>query len=151
MSRSPDLIETSQCLCLASRRTARAITRRFDSALRVHGIRATQFSLLAALALKGPQPIGALADFIGADRTTLTRNVAIAQEHGLVEMGPGTDARSHIARVTARGRQILQKAFRDWQRTQTELTQSIGTEAADNLRWVSREPGVTRTSRESKR
>ena len=90
-----DLLETKQCLCLASRRAARAITRQFDRALRAHGIRATQFTLLAALELKGPQPIGELARLLVADRTTVTRNLSVAEEQSLV--------RFVLAKTRARG------------------------------------------------
>ena len=139
------LLETTQCLCLASRRAARAITRRFDTALRPHGIRATQFTLLAALELKGPQPVGELADFMGADRTTLTRNLAVAQEQSLVAIRPGDDARSRIASITPRGRQTLTRAFPVWRRTQSELTDAIGTGTADTLRQISRGHAVHTT------
>jgi DNA-binding MarR family transcriptional regulator len=66
-----------------SRRAARAIARAFDRQLRPHGIRTTQFSLLAILELKGPQSIGSLADAVGADRTTLTRNLALLENQSL--------------------------------------------------------------------
>lgn len=78
MGTTPELIETAQCLCLASRRAARAITRAFDRELRVHGLRATQFTLLATLSLKGEQTIGELAAFIVTEKTTMLRNVALA-------------------------------------------------------------------------
>lgn len=144
----PRLADTSACLCLASRRAARAITRAFDSALRAHGLRATQFTLLAALELKGPQPIGALADFIGADRTTLTRNLAVVEEQSLVAVRSGKDARSHIAAITPRGRRTLRRAFSAWRETQEKLTKAIGVEAANNLRQLSRDPSVRNASRE---
>ena len=86
MSTTPKLTETAQCLCLASRRAARAITRVFDRELRAHGLRATQFTLLATLSLKGEQTISELAEFIDADRTTMTRNVALAEEKSFVEV-----------------------------------------------------------------
>jgi DNA-binding MarR family transcriptional regulator len=147
MTVEPDLFETVQCLCLASRRAARAITRRFDTALRPHGIKATQFTLLAALALKGPQPIGALAEFIGVDRTTLTRNLAVAGEQSLVRIGSGEDARARVASITARGRQTLRRTFSAWQATQHELTNAVGVAAADGLRRLSRKPPVLKASR----
>ncbi len=147
MTAEPDLFETVQCLCLASRRAARAITRRFDTALRPHGIKATQFTLLAALALKGPQPIGALAKFIGLDRTTLTRNLAVAAEQSLVRIDSGEDARARVASITARGRQTLRRAFSAWRETQHELTSAIGVSAAGSLRRLSRKPPVVKASR----
>ena len=145
MNAEADLFETAKCLCLASRRAARAITRRFDAALRPHGIRATQFTLLAALALKGPMPIGELADFIGADRTTLTRNLAVAAEQSLVRIGSGEDARARIASITARGRQTLRHAFPAWRKTQNDLTHAMGITAADNLRQLSRASPVRKS------
>jgi len=142
VSGDPDVIETTQCLCLASRRAARAITREFDRALRAHGIKATQFTLLATLALKGPQPIGELADFIGADRTTLTRNLAVAEGQSLVSIRPGEDARSRVASITPRGRQTLLRALSNWREVQKRLTAAIGKQAADSLRQLSGGPSV---------
>jgi DNA-binding MarR family transcriptional regulator len=147
MTAEPDLFETVQCLCLASRRAARAITRQFDTALRPHGIKATQFTLLAALALKGPQPIGALAEFIGVDRTTLTRNLAVAREQSLVRIGSGEDARARVASITARGHQTLRRAFSAWRETQHELSNAIGVVASDSLRRLSRKSPVSRIQR----
>lgn len=138
MSANQDLIETTRCLCLASRRAARTITRRFDASLRPFGIKATQFTLLAALELKGPQQVGALAEFIGAERTTLTRNLAVAEERSLVTVDPGKDARARVAAITARGRRALRRAFPAWRKTQTELTNAMGDKTADNLRRLSR-------------
>lgn len=138
MNPDPDLFETTQCLCLASRRAARVITRRFDASLRPLGIKATQFTLLAALELKGPQSVGALAEFIGAERTTLTRNLAVAEEQSLVAIRSGTDARARIASITPRGRQTLRRAFPAWRTTQAELTTAMGIKTAENLRRLSR-------------
>lgn len=137
-----DLIETTRCLCLASRRAARAITRDFDRALRVHGIRATQFTLLSALELKGPQAVGELAAFLGADRTTLTRNLAVAEEQSLVTLGRGEDARSRIVAITPKGQGVLKRAFATWRKVQAELTHGMGKEAAEGLRRLSGGPSL---------
>ncbi len=72
-----DLSLCTQCHCLAARRRARAITRHYEAKLRRHGLRATQFSILAALALAGPMPTGRLAELLGLERTTLTRSAAL--------------------------------------------------------------------------
>ena len=42
-----------QCLCFRARRVSRALTRRYDEALRPLGIQATQLTLLNAIALSG--------------------------------------------------------------------------------------------------
>jgi len=146
MNADPQLVETAQCLCLASRRAARAITRRFDVALRPYGIKATQFTLLAALALKGPQSIGALAEFMGADRTTLTRNLAVAEKQSLVKVRSGADARARIASIAVRGRLTLKRAYPAWRKTQSDLTNAIGIGTSDKLRQLSRRSPARKSS-----
>lgn len=133
-------METTQCLCLASRRAARAITRAFDRNLRSYGLRATQFTLLATLTLKGEQTVGELADFIGADRTTMTRNTTLAEEKGLVETRRHPkDARARVVAITPAGRTTLEAAFASWRQTQAQLSAAMGPEAADGLRRLASE------------
>lgn len=127
-------MECASCLCLASRRAARGITRAFDRQLRPHGIRATQFSLLVVLELKGPQSIGDLAQSLGADRTTLTRNLAVIEKQGLIQVRPGDDARARIVAITPKGRRTLTRALPSWHEAQSELTSSIGLPLANSLR-----------------
>ena len=81
---TPNLALTRHCHCLAARRQARALTRLYEQRLRPHRLRATQFSILAALTLKGPTPVTALADLLGLERTTLTRSAAVLERHGWV-------------------------------------------------------------------
>jgi DNA-binding MarR family transcriptional regulator len=131
-----ELIECAQCLCFAARRAARAITRAFDREFRRHGIRATQFTMLTALELKGPQSIGDLAEFLAVDRTTLTRNVAVAEQQGLVRTHAGEDARSRIVAIAPKGRAALRKVLPAWRKVQAALTESIGAHAADSLRRI---------------
>lgn len=137
-----DIRETTGCLSLASRRAARAITRNFDRELRAHGVRATQFSLLSALELKGPQSIGALADLLGIERTTLTRNLALVEQRRLVEIEPGDDARTRIAAITSQGRATLGDSLPTWRKVQSELTHAIGKEAAIGLRRLAGGPSA---------
>jgi DNA-binding MarR family transcriptional regulator len=132
------LAETANCLCFNSRRAARAITRAFDRELRRHGIRATQFTLLALLELKGDLSIGALAEYLAVERTTLTRNLAIAEEMELVRVRAGDDARERIVTITPKGRTTLRKAFPTWRKVQAALTAEMGNQAAESLRRVAR-------------
>ena len=135
MSPDPGLFETTRCLCLAVRRASRAITREFDQALRLHGLRATQFTLLSALHLGGSRSIGDLAEMLSADRTTLTRNLAVAEKHGWVTLrADRNDARSRIAAITTRGSRALEAALPTWRNAQQRLTETIGEQTAASLR-----------------
>ena len=143
MSPDPALFETTRCLCLAVRRASRAITREFDQALRVHGLRSTQFTLLSALHLGGPRSIGDLAEMLSADRTTLTRNLAVAEQHGWVTLrADRNDARSRIATITGRGSRALEAALPTWRDAQQRLTDTIGEQTAASLRKLAGGPCV---------
>ncbi len=132
-----DLQACAGCLCLASRRAARAITRAFDKSLRPLGIRATQFSLLAVLAGTGKLTIGELAEALGLERTTLTRNLALMEARHWVDARPGEDARARIVSITAQGRSAFKRAFPAWKQAQGAVTAMLGPAGATALRGLS--------------
>ncbi|MPZ99526.1 MAG: MarR family transcriptional regulator [Dehalococcoidia bacterium] len=118
MTTAIDLAATRNCHCLAARRTARAITRLFDEWLRPHGLRSTQFSVLAALSLKGPTPISGLAEALGLERTTLTRSAALLERNGWIAAAPSEDARERRLSLTESGLHTLEAAFPSWEAAQ---------------------------------
>jgi DNA-binding MarR family transcriptional regulator len=111
---SVDLTLTKSCPCLAARRRARAITRHFDRFLRPHDLRSTQFSVLAALALRGPTVRGRLADGLGLERTTLTRSATRLARQGWIETLETDDGRERPLALTAAGRRALDAALPAW-------------------------------------
>ncbi len=130
-----DIAECQACLCRASRRAARAITRLFERQLRPHGIHATQFTALVVLSMRGPLTIGELAKTIGVERTTLSRNLGRLEAQGWVDIAGGADdARSRIASVTRKGRVILDAALPAWRKAQSAVVAAIGDAGADALR-----------------
>jgi DNA-binding MarR family transcriptional regulator len=111
---SVDLTLTKSCPCLAARRRARAITRHFDRFLRPYDLRSTQFSVLAALALRGPTVRGRLADGLGLERTTLTRSATRLELQGWIETLETDDGRERPLALTATGRRALDAALPAW-------------------------------------
>jgi DNA-binding MarR family transcriptional regulator len=118
VSPTASLSACRDCHCLAARRQARAITRIYEAELRHCGLRATQFSVLAALALKGPTPVTAMADALGLERTTLTRIGSLLQRNGWVTSAPSGDARQRPLCLTPAGRRKLEAALPAWQSAQ---------------------------------
>ncbi len=94
------------------------MTRLYEEKLRPHGLRATQFSILAALALKGPTPTGELADLLGLERTTLTRAAKLLARNGWIAAASSKDARAHPLKLTPAGRCKLKSAFPAWKEVQ---------------------------------
>jgi DNA-binding MarR family transcriptional regulator len=121
-----DLLDCADCRCLAARRRAREITRHFEARLRRHGLRATQFSILASLALAGPTPMGELADLLGLERTTLTRGAARLEQSGWIGFERSGDRRERPLRLTASGRRKLESAYPAWKAAQDSVTGKFG-------------------------
>jgi DNA-binding MarR family transcriptional regulator len=134
----PDLLACRECLCLASRRASRAITRAFDRQLRPHGIRATQFSILVNLMERGPTTIGDLAEALGIERTTLTRNLSVVEDRGWVKIGVGhSDARSRVVTATPKGRRAVSAALPAWRRAQADAVAAVGNSGVTALHALS--------------
>lgn len=122
------------CACFNVRKAARAITQLYDDALRPSGLRATQFTLLVHLGGRGPTSVGELADHTVTDRTTLTRNLAILEERGLVEIRPGDDARVRLVELTPAGHRAVAAAVPLWEHAQDALAERLGGERVARLR-----------------
>jgi DNA-binding MarR family transcriptional regulator len=135
-----DLSDCNRCLCLASRRAARTITRAFDRHLRPHGLRVTQFTILVLLLRRRPSTIGDIADFLGLERTTLSRNLALIEAQGWVAIAPGEDARARIVSVTRKGRAAVAAALPSWRAAQDAATEAIGPSGVEALRALARAP-----------
>jgi DNA-binding MarR family transcriptional regulator len=116
-----DLLRCADCRCLAARKHARALTRHFEARLRRHGLKATQFSILASLALTGPTPMGELAELLGLERTTLTRGAALLEEKGWIGAERSDDRRARPLRLTASGRRKLESAYPAWKAAQDSV------------------------------
>jgi len=137
MTAEPAFAECMDCLCLASRRAARTITRSFDRHLRPFGLRATQFSMLVTLSLRGTSTISDLAEALGLERTTLSRNLALVEERGFVRINPGEDARSREVEITPKGMAVISKTMPAWQAAQKATVSAVGEAGAVALRKLS--------------
>lgn len=110
------------CLCLHVQRAARAVARRFDDALRPHGLTNGQFSLLVALNRPLPPSMGAVAALLAMDRTTLTANLKPLERRGLVKVAVDRrDRRNRALSLTARGKRLVAEAFPAWKCTQEAM------------------------------
>jgi DNA-binding MarR family transcriptional regulator len=115
------------CICLGLNRAARVISRRYDAAFKPLGITSGQFSILSALRQEHPVPISVLADVLGMDRTTLTRNLKPLEALGLVLGRTGErDRRVRRVTLTDAGRARLSEALSLWRGAQSDSDKRIG-------------------------
>jgi DNA-binding MarR family transcriptional regulator len=108
------LLRTRYCTCSALRRATRALTAHYEAHFRGSGLRGTQFTILSVLAQAGPQPMTRLADLLGVERTTLTRNLTVLARGGLVEWVGAKDGRIRKAALTKAGDAMLRKCLPRW-------------------------------------
>lgn len=115
-SHQTTLYVRDHCLCLATQRAARALGRRFDEALRPLDLTNGQFSLLMSLNRPEPPTIGAVAELLAMDRTTLTAALKPLERRGLVMLGVDpTDRRSRRLTLTDKGLALLGQAVPVWE------------------------------------
>jgi len=129
------------CSCFNVRKAARKLTQVYDRHLKPAGLQATQFSLLAMLA--GRQNADGilmteLAAHLGMDRTTLTRNLAVVQRPGWIEINQGADKRQRHVKLTATGKKQLRKALPLWKNAQHEIEAFLGSSSLSSFLKVTR-------------
>jgi len=121
------------CLGFNVRRASRAVAQLYDRALEPCGIKGTQFSLLNAVYLMGSPTVNRLAEVLGMDRTTLSRNLGPLEREGLVESAAGDDRRMREIRLSATGLAVLGEALPRWRQAQQSLLEALGDRRAQRL------------------
>jgi DNA-binding MarR family transcriptional regulator len=123
------------CLCLHIQRAARTLARRFDEALRPVGLTQGQFSLLTSLNRPEPPSMGAVADLLALDRTTLTANLKPLERRGLLQvMVDPRDRRSRRLTLTAAGRETLTAAAPICRREHEDVERLMRAASPDSMR-----------------
>jgi DNA-binding MarR family transcriptional regulator len=115
----------SGCTCFKLRKLTRSMSRLYDQHLATAGLKITQYSLLANAAREA-LPVTELAERLGTERTTLTRNLKPLIEAQWVALLPGADSRQRIVTITDAGRAKLAQAWPAWRAAQTEIEQLLG-------------------------
>lgn len=114
------------CLCLAAQRAARTLARRFDDALRPHGLTNGQFSLLMSLNRPEPPALGVVASLLAMDRTTLTAAIKPLERRGLLTTQPDAkDRRSRKLALTPAGSELLAEALPTWTATHADIDMTL--------------------------
>lgn len=123
-----------ECACRQLRAAARKVTRLYDDYLRPLDIRVTQFTVLTAIEHGAPGSISDLAEWLGMERTTLTRNLNLLENQGLVRMGEEGYRRSRHLELTRAGERTLEQARPLWRQAQQELEERTGADNWNRLR-----------------
>jgi DNA-binding MarR family transcriptional regulator len=129
-----DYMTCADCFCLASRQAARKITRLYDGYMQKAGIRATQFTILTQLMLRGEMPIGKLAGILGMERTTLTRNLTLLEQRRWISIKAGSDPRARLVGITAQGRAVVRRGYPHWAQAQAQVGRMLAADGQSALK-----------------
>jgi DNA-binding MarR family transcriptional regulator len=125
----------TQCLAFAARRTANLISRAYAAKLAPLGLEPSQFGVLIVVAAGRADSARELADKLGIERSTLTRNLTRLLDAGLLVGAPGKGRRITYSLTTA-GRAKVSEALPAWQEAHTAMQAQL-------------RPGVAETARHS--
>ena len=119
--------KTLGCTCMRLRKASRRLSQIYDHSLERAGMTVTQYGLLGHLAKFDGIGIGALAERLIMDPTTLTRNLRPLERQGfVVTKSDRRDKRSRCLHLTASGRAAFESAKPAWVRAQRHIEQALG-------------------------
>jgi len=106
----------------------RQVGRHYDAEVAKSGLKTTQYSLLSHVLHLGPLRPVDLAQAMGIEASTLSRNLKPMIAAGWLLQGEGPDARSRLIEITDDGRKKRTEAQRRWRAAQENLNELLGVE-----------------------
>ena len=114
------------CAGWASRLAARRITNFLEERMAGSGLSITQFGLMGQIAAAPDDTLGALAERMGLDQSTLSRNLRGLEAAGLVEIAVAEeDQRRRAVWLTEEGARRLQAAIPVWRNAHAALEKRL--------------------------
>lgn len=124
------------CTGLSVRRLARRLTQSFERHLSTSELTLSQFNVLTAIILLGEEATAAeVARQLDADRSTLSRELSLLKERGLIETWQIT-GRKHALQLSPEGDSLYQVAWTSWEAGVRELEATYGATQMQELQRV---------------
>jgi len=122
------------CAGWNSRLAARRITKFLDERMQLSGLSVAQFALMAQVAAAADDTLGALADRMSLDQSTLSRNLRALEAAGLVEIASAEqDLRRRAVWLTEAGARNLELALPIWRQAHAALAERLDPQLARRL------------------
>jgi DNA-binding MarR family transcriptional regulator len=120
---------SNRCVCTSIRRVSRILSRAFDGALAPTEMSVTQFAVMRAIARLPGEPLRRIADDLSLDRTSLYRALPPLLRRKWIALDQGRDDRSRTARMTSKGKLVLDRAAQRWTGIQQSTVERFGAAA----------------------
>ncbi len=116
------------------RATARRVTQFLEEHMAGTGVSFAQFGLLAEIASAPDDTLGALAERMGLDQSTLSRTLRTLEGEGLVEITIlESDLRKRMVWLTEKGARRLEAALVVWRQVHAKLARQLSVDLVRQL------------------
>ena len=122
------------CYALAARKSARYLSRLYDSHLAPAGLSVSQFAILGLLKARGPLKIAELADRLIMERTSLVRALKPLQAAGWVVAERSDNGRAFDVTLSPSGLEKFAEAKPLWAAAQAAFEGEVGRDRAIRFR-----------------
>lgn len=122
------------CSCFYLRRAARLVTRQYAETMKAAGLKSSQFSILSMLSFYGELTITELADKMGLERTSMSRNLHPMEKDGLISVSDERDNRRRYISLTRKGQATYKKALPLWNQAQQQFREQLGADEMKTLK-----------------
>ena len=119
-------VPTSACVSYNLRKASRIVSKLYAREMRPAPVRGPQFSLMMMISRRQNPTISELARDIGADRTTMTRNLEQLQKRRFIEITQGKNLRTKAVRIAPKGQAALERSVAYWQKAQNKVLKTLG-------------------------
>jgi DNA-binding MarR family transcriptional regulator len=133
-SLTPLALVEQLCVGGGVRKLNRMVSAIYDEALASAGLKASQFSVLVAVANREKARPAELTTLLQIEESTLSRNVERMCARGWLRLERNVDRRSHLIEVTQKGQVLIRKCLPAWQQAEEEVRQRLGADSVPGLR-----------------
>jgi DNA-binding MarR family transcriptional regulator len=120
------------CLIFRVRALSRTLTALYEEELRPLGLKASQMTVMTAVASSGEARLSTLAERIALEPSSLSRILDVMRRNGWVEISTDPDdVRARLVRMTDAGNALYAEAGPLWQKAQARARKLLGREDAE--------------------
>ncbi|PWU08472.1 MAG: MarR family transcriptional regulator [Terriglobia bacterium] len=124
---------SSPCISYNLRKASRIVSKVYAQEMRGAPVPGPQFSLMMMIARQESPTISELAEYMGTDRTTMTRNLEHLKRRGLIRIAQGKDLRTKSVELEPKGRTALERSMSYWRNAQTKVLAVLGEQRWDRM------------------
>jgi MarR family transcriptional regulator for hemolysin len=118
--------KTELCMAQTIRRADRVVSQMYNEYLAPLGLRATQFSVLRVLDIKGTTTASQIREVLVMDQTTISRTLKPLVRDGYVTVAQGATRREKSLSLSKEGKKLYRQALGPWQEAQKMFKKKLG-------------------------